>query len=125
VRQSPDVNALASRKEREISVLVWNYHDDDVAAPAAAVTLAVSGLPTSARRVLMRHFRIDQRYSNAHAAWKQMGSPQSPTPEQYARLEAAGRLELLESPQWLFNAGKLEVSFSLPRQGVSLIQFSW
>ena len=125
VRQSPDVNALASRKEREISVLVWNYHDDDVAAPAAAVTLAGSGLPTSARRVLMRHFRIDQRYSNAHAAWKQMGSPQSPTPEQYARLEAAGRLELLESPQWLFNAGKLEVSFSLPRQGVSLIQFSW
>src|SRR3981081_4724434 len=27
----PDVDALASRAEREVSVTAWNYHDDDVA----------------------------------------------------------------------------------------------
>lgn len=34
VRGSPDINAIAARKEREVEVLVWNYHDDDVAFPA-------------------------------------------------------------------------------------------
>ncbi|MGD0013510.1 MAG: beta-xylosidase [Bryobacteraceae bacterium] len=126
VRERPDINALASRGEREVSVLVWNYHDDDTLAPDAAVRLAVSGIPASAGRVLIRHFRIDEQHSNAYTVWRELGSPQSPSPEQYARLEAAGRLEMLESPRWLWNAGgRLEVGFRLPRQGVSLIQFSW
>jgi xylan 1,4-beta-xylosidase len=126
VRERPDINALASRGEREVSVLVWNYHDDDTLAPDAAVRLAVSGIPASARRVLMRHFRIDERHSNAYTVWKELGSPQSPSPEQYAWLEAAGQLELLESPRWLSSSGgQLEVGFRLPRQAVSLIQFSW
>src|SRR6185503_6507156 len=30
VRGKPDVNALASKQDRAISVLVWNYHDDDL-----------------------------------------------------------------------------------------------
>jgi xylan 1,4-beta-xylosidase len=30
VRAQPDINAIASRKEREIEILIWNYHDDDV-----------------------------------------------------------------------------------------------
>ena len=37
VRGSPDVNALASRQDRAISVLVWNYHDDDLPAAPAEV----------------------------------------------------------------------------------------
>jgi hypothetical protein len=35
VRGQPDINAIATRKDREIEVLVWNYHDDDVPFPAA------------------------------------------------------------------------------------------
>jgi xylan 1,4-beta-xylosidase len=55
-----------------------------------------------------------------------MGSPQKPTAEQYAKLERAGQLELFDSPAWIpVVNGKAEVSFSLPRQGVSLIQFAW
>ena len=55
-----------------------------------------------------------------------MGSPQNPTPEQYAKLEAAGQLELLESPRWVTaRAGAVDVSFELPRQGISLVQAAW
>jgi xylan 1,4-beta-xylosidase len=32
VRQTPDVDAIATRADREASVLVWNYHDDDLPA---------------------------------------------------------------------------------------------
>lgn len=126
VREKPDVDALAARTANGLTVMVWNYHDDDVAAPGAEVRMTLEGMPPSARRVLLNHYRIDRDHSNAYTVWQGMGSPQTPTPEQYARLEAAGQLELLESPRWLRGAnGKAEVSFTLPRQGVSLLQLSW
>jgi xylan 1,4-beta-xylosidase len=120
VRGDSDVDALAVRGEREISVLAWNYHDDDLPARAEQVRLDVKGLPA---RVLMKHYRIDETHSNAWTAWKKMGSPQQPTAEQYAALEAAGQLELLESPRWIATVKAIE--FELPRQGVSLVQLSW
>jgi xylan 1,4-beta-xylosidase len=74
----------------------------------------------------LQHYRIDDAHSNAYTAWQRMGSPQSLTPEAYQRLEAAGRLELLDSPSWLRAAqGKVVVRFDLPRQALSLVQLSW
>ena len=126
VRGKPDVDAIAARSERDITVMAWNYHDDDVAGPDAKISATVAGVPSPARRVLLRHYRIDRDHSNAYTLWKEMGSPQSPAPEQYARLEAAGQLELLDSPRWLWNEnGSVEIAFTLPRQGVSLLQLSW
>ena len=75
----PDINAIATRKDREIEILVWNYHDDDVPFPAAPIDLVITGLPEDAKRGLLEHFRIDSDHSNAFAAWKEMGSPQSPS----------------------------------------------
>jgi len=126
VRSQPDVNALATRGEREMAVMVWNYHDDDLPAPDSPVRLSVSGVPSNVKRVLIRHYRIDQQHSNAYTLWKKFGSPQQPTPEQYAQMEAAGQLALLTSPEWAsIKNGRIEMSFSLPRLAVSLIQVSW
>jgi xylan 1,4-beta-xylosidase len=126
VHGRPVVDALAARAERSLAVLVWNYHDDDVAAPDAPVQLRIGGLPDGARRVLARHYRIDQRHSNSYTAWKAMGSPQQPAPEQHAALEAAGQLQMLESPRWIeTNSGELRLEFALPRQGVSLLELTW
>ncbi|MCU1295500.1 MAG: glycoside hydrolase, family 39, partial [Bryobacterales bacterium] len=101
VSGKPDVDALAVRSDRRISVLAWNYHDDDVPAPAAGVRFVIQGVPAGVRRVLLRHYRIDETHSNSWTAWKHMGSPQHPTPEQFKRLESAGQLQLLESPRWI------------------------
>ncbi len=101
VRGDADVDAIAVRGDREISILVWNYHDDDAAAPEAKVAIHVAGLPGSGPRVLLRHYRIDDTHSNAYSAWKRMGSPQDPSGEQRAELERAGQLQLLESPRWI------------------------
>ena len=54
-----------------------------------------------------------------------MGSPQQPTPEQYAALEAAGQLQELESPRWVNTEKETKLDFRLPRQAVSLLQLSW
>jgi xylan 1,4-beta-xylosidase len=126
VRSEPDINALATRAGSRAAVLVWNYHDDDVEAPAELVKVHVGGLPAEVKAVLFHHYRVDDRHSNAFAAWKRIGSPQTPTPLQYAELEAAGRLALLESPGWLRSAGRaVDINFELPRQAVSLLELEW
>ena len=126
VVQDPDIDALAAIDGRELFVLVWNYHDDDVPAPDANVRLSIHGLPTDGGRVLVRHYRIDQNHSNAYGAWKQLGSPQHPTTEEYQALERAGQLQELESPRWTpSREGSVNLDFLLPRQGVSLVGVSW
>jgi len=124
VRDAPDVDAMAARSGHGLTVLVWNYQDDDVAAPEAAVNVEIEGLPPSVHEVLVHHYRIDREHSNAYTSWKDLGSPQSPTPEQYAKLKAAGQLQLLESPRWIAG-GNVNLKFTLPRQAVSLLELSW
>ena len=125
VRGNPDVDALAVRSDRGISILVWNYHDDDVPAADADVRLEIAGVPGAAMRVLVRHYRIDEVHSNAWTAWKAMGFPQHPAREQYASLEAAGQLQMADSPRWVdVRGGTTKLEFTLPHQGVSLIELS-
>jgi len=126
VGAEPNIDAVATKSDHAVSVLMWNYHDDDVSAPDAAVRVTITGVPASVHRVLLSHYRIDRDHSNSYTVWKQMGSPQSPTAEQYARLESAGQLQLLDSPRWLWSqSGKVDLSFALPRQAVSLVQVGW
>jgi xylan 1,4-beta-xylosidase len=126
VRGKPDVHALASLQDGKLCVLTWNYHDDDVPGPTAAVELSLSGLPGTKGPVLLQHYRIDDRHSNAFTAWKRMGSPQKPTAKQYAELQGAAQLALLTSPEWLrTEGGKRTLRLKLPRQAVSLLVFTW
>jgi xylan 1,4-beta-xylosidase len=126
VRAAPDVDALAARADRRITVMTWNYHDDDVSAPDTLVALDVSGLPVQQHRILLRQCRLDRNHSNSYAAWLAMGSPQNPTPEQDAQLKAAGQLQLLDSPRWINSEnGHVEIEFSAPRESVSLLELAW
>ena len=128
VRAQPDINAIATRKDkgREIQILVWNYHDDDLPFPATPIDLTITGLPTNAKRALLEHFRTDSDHSNAFTAWKEMGSPLSPNQRESERLQSAGQLQLLSSPAWVdMQQGSVKLQFILPRQGLSLVRLSW
>jgi xylan 1,4-beta-xylosidase len=125
VRANPDVDAMAVRSDRDLSILVWNYHDDEIGGPDASVQVQIAGIPETAKRVLLHQYRIDDTHSNAWTAWKNMGSPQQPTPEQYAALEAAGQLQEFESPRWIDTSKQTTLDLRLPRQAVSLLQLSW
>jgi len=125
VRAEPDVNALATHTSKSASVLVWHYHDDNLPGPAAPVTVQVSGVPGKQAR--LTHYRVDQQSSNAYEAWKRMGSPKAPTTAQIAELEQAGQLQTVGKPQLVTVAknGRLDLPFTLPRQGVSLLSLTW
>jgi xylan 1,4-beta-xylosidase len=126
VRQEPDLDALATAAEHQAAVMVWNYHDDDLPAAGAHVKVKVAGIPAGVKRVLLQHYRIDETHSNSYTVWKQMGSPQSPTEEQYQQLKAAGQLELLNSPEWVnVTGGEITVAMELPRQATSLLRVTW
>lgn len=77
VQGNPDINAIAARKQHEVEVIVWNYHDDDVPYPAATIHLAINDLPAEVKRGLLEHFRMDSNHGNAFAVWQRMGSPDS------------------------------------------------
>ena len=87
---------------------------------------AVAGLPKSASRVLVTHYRIDDTHSNAYMVWQAMGSPQKPSAEQIAELKGKAGLQLLESPRWMAaQGGAVTIATDMPRHAVSLIQLSW
>ncbi|WP_254070785.1 beta-xylosidase [Pedobacter sp. L105] len=124
VRGAADINALAAKSIKSASIMVWNYHDDMTPAPDATVNVAIKGLP--ANKVLLHHYRIDGKHSNSYTVWKSMGSPKQPSAQQILILQQAGQLQQLNAPQWVSpKNGTALIKMQLPRQGVSLLQFTW
>jgi xylan 1,4-beta-xylosidase len=125
VRADADVGAVATRSEHKLEVLMWNYHDDDVAAEPAKVKISIRGFPMSPQ-FGVGEWLMDAKHSNAYAVWQAMGSPDAPTEKQFRRLQVAGGL--LGAP--LFTSAvpdkdHLEVSLTLERQAVTLIEVTW
>lgn len=121
VTQAPDVNAVATRNGTEVDVLLWNYHDADVEAPAAQVNLAIDGL--KGNEATVSEFRMDAAHSNAYRVWQQMGSPARPSAEEMSKLRAAGSLE--ETPhdqRVVLEGGTATIKLDVPRQGVVLLR---
>jgi len=126
VRGLPDVSVIAVRGDRDVDVMVWNYHDDEVPAADAFIDLNVDGLPAAARHAVIEHFGIDRTHSNAFTTWKEMGSPDSLSVDQRERLERDAQLQLVDSPQSIVvDNGKVPLQFGLPRQGMSLVRLKW
>ena len=126
VRAKSDVNVIATRDSHRVNVLVWNYHDDSSQTAPTQIHLRIEGLPQGVSQVLLEHWRVDHDHSNAYTAWQTMGSPQKPSEHEYQQLKMAGQLQLLESPRWMAVAGDaIELRFTEPPQGVSLLNLTW
>jgi len=124
VRAEADINALASKDAKSAAVMIWHYHDDNVSAPDAPISLQINGL--TGKTATVQHYRIDNEHSNSYEVWKKMESPKAPSAAQITELEKAGQLQLLSAPQKIkVKDGKATLDFPLPRQGVSLVKLSW
>jgi xylan 1,4-beta-xylosidase len=123
VTESPDVNAVATRNDDEVDVLIWNYHDVDLPSPAAQVHLNVDGLPEKTAQAF--EYRMDATHGNSYAAWKEIGSPAHPTPSNIEKISALSPLQQPASPSLLVTKdGKASLDLTLPRQGVVLLKFA-
>jgi xylan 1,4-beta-xylosidase len=124
VRNENDVFAISSKDEHTISILIWNYNDNNVTGESSPVELIIKGI--DGNKILIHHYRVDDHFSNSFERWKEMGKPKQVTPEQYNELEKSGQLQLYTSPEWQdVKDGTTGLTFDLKRQGVSLVQLTW
>lgn len=126
VRGEPDVTGVASLDANRLAVMVWHYHDEDVPGPDADINLTLNGLPDAAQNATLTHYRVDHDHSNAYTLWQNMDLPEEPTEKQYQQLIDNDGLQTLSDPQPLsLTDGSATLSFTLPRQGVSLLVLEW
>ncbi len=119
-----DINALASKGKNTITVLVWNYHDDDIFDAGSPLELKIKGI--SSKKAVIFHYRVDREHSNSYEVWKKMGSPQNPTADQIVKLEKVGQLEMLNAPEHLkIDNNEVIIKMQLPRQAVSLVKLTY
>ena len=123
---NPDIDAFATRTSNSAAILLWNYHDDDLPAPAATVTLHLDNLPINVHRLHVEHLRIDSTHSNAYTLWQTLGSPAHPTPAQLVELQTASQLQPLTPPETVeVIDNTITLTFDLPRQATSLLHLTW
>jgi xylan 1,4-beta-xylosidase len=122
-KASTDIGAIAAKDKNNVTVMTWNYHDDDLPGEAEPVQILVNGI--TAKKLTVTEYRIDKDHSNSYEVWKKMGSPQSPTPQQIAQLEKAGQLQQTNKSNQQAVNGILQMNISLPRQGVAFYKISW
>ncbi len=119
-----DVGGLAAKDKNSATVMIWNYHDDDVQLPALPVAVTIDGVTAPSAK--LTEYRIDKDHSNSYEVWKKMGSPQSPTKEQIAELEKAGQLQVIGEPKRMkCISGKIVLNITMPQQAVTLLQLKW
>lgn len=119
-----DVGGIAAKDKNGATVMIWNYHDDDVQQPALPVTVTIDGVTAHAAKIT--EYRIDNEHSNSYEVWKKMGSPQNPTQQQINELEKAGQLQVIGEPQRMkFINGEMVIKINMPQQAVTLLQLEW
>ncbi|WPU92753.1 beta-xylosidase [Mucilaginibacter sabulilitoris] len=119
-----DIGGLAAKDKNTATLMVWNYHDDDLQNAGKPVQINIKDLP--GKTVTLTQYRIDQQYSNSYEVWKKMGSPQKPTTAQIQELEKAGQLQMVGKPEKLtVKSGRVQTEITLPRQAVALLKLNW
>jgi xylan 1,4-beta-xylosidase len=122
-KQRTDIGAIAAKDKKNATVMIWNYHDDDLRGDNEAVDLFVKGVPDKALTV--NEYRIDSANSNSYEVWKSMGSPQQPTADQVKQLEKAGQLKKTSMKKLKPYKGVLTVHTFVPRQGIVFYKIEW
>jgi xylan 1,4-beta-xylosidase len=62
-------HALASLDGKELSVMLWHYHDDDLPGPDADVELSLAGLPLASGDARVRFALPRQGASLVQLDW--------------------------------------------------------
>ncbi len=124
VRGKSYVDALATIDTHNMYIMLWNYHDDENRKIDATINLILQKLP--AENVTLSSYRVDENYANAYTIWKNMGSPQNVSEEQFKALEAIGHgLLYIHDNKLTTSNGNLTYHLKLPGQAVTLLKFSW
>ena len=121
--EGPEIDGWAVLGEDGgLQVLLYCHHDDWDRKETFDISLKLENLPMEGQ-VQITHYRIDAAHSNACAEWERQGKPDWPDEQQRAAILARSGLELLRAPETAeVRGGALELGFSLPVHGISLLE---
>jgi xylan 1,4-beta-xylosidase len=127
VRGEPDLGAVAAidTARARLAILLWNYHD--VAggyADRRTVRLTIEGLARDQKVGRTVEYSIDEHSGNAYTAWLAMGSPQSPSAEQVAKLHDAEKMRPVSRRVRKTSGAGVQMDVVMPRQSVKLIEIA-
>lgn len=124
VREASDVGVVATRtSDGALRILLWNYHDvADGFEEATRVALRIDGLTAAHDPAAATITRIDEFNANAFTVWRKLGEPQSPSPEQIARLHDAAALKSTALTASVRTGSAVDFSLNLLGQSVALIE---
>ncbi|HEX2755555.1 MAG TPA: glycosyl hydrolase [Candidatus Limnocylindrales bacterium] len=121
------VEAWASADpDGRVAIAVWSGTLDQTRADGEvaldrSISLTIRGL--GAATYQLRHHRVDTLHSNIVRTWEDVGRPDWPDADGWARLRAADRLETLGPTRAVaVDGGRLELAFDLPMPAMSLIE---
>jgi xylan 1,4-beta-xylosidase len=117
----PDLVGIAATNESsEIQLFLASHHDDWDVRGSRKVTFRLAGL-TAGRVYAVHCCRIDDRHSNAHTAWIEMGRPQPPSDLQRTRLQEAARLVTEDLGHVSGGRDCTDLSVTMPAHSVCLL----
>ena len=120
----PRIDGIASIHENQsIQIIIWNFDESNINVENKRISLQINNLPFSSDLISLKKYQIDSQNSNAYAKWKELGSPQDPTPEEIELIKKSECLALIEQGKIDQPPGNsLLLNFDLPGQSVSLIR---
>lgn len=118
------ISAFGTRDSKRVAIVVTNYQHERIKndGTSYAVTMKVDPPWKPEAKVTVKHWRIDERHSNAYTAFKEIGSPQQPKPSEIDAIKRRMELELLEAPVPMQAEELKRIEFQLPCNAVSLVE---
>jgi xylan 1,4-beta-xylosidase len=113
-QDSSDV-LVTKRRDGTLAIAAWNLVDLDKVGSAKTIELEIRGAKSDSAVLISR---VDETHANSLAAYKAMGSPRYPTPQQVESLNRAAEIPQAENAR--LSKGAIEVE--LPVNGLALIE---
>ncbi|XP_072528084.1 alpha-L-iduronidase [Salminus brasiliensis] len=101
------------------TVLLYNSRDNLTSNSSDLVTLQLTGAPTHTSLMYVTHY-LDNNVSNPYELWRQMGSPDYPTPQQFTQLRSREDARR-EGPEPFPGRGVFTLVVKLPVPSILLV----
>ena len=118
-----DGMATKSAAEDELQIIVYDAYSTVKTTGSDSVTVNVSNLPAAlaGKEVFVTQFLVDETHSNPYSVWVAQGKPKNPTEAQWQDMRKAQHLALAQPVAKKTVDTSFTTSFTLNRQGATLI----
>ena len=87
--------------------------------------MEIENIPFTSNKLFVQQYQIDSKNSNSNTVWKELGSPQDPTPKQINKIKKHENLKTVKKQHLAFNNERLlVVPLELPAQSVCLLKIT-